>query len=267
MNQHYRKYSLDYFLECQHRIGFESVELWCGSPHFWIDPQGYDDCSAIRKKAAARGISIVSVTVPSFLWQYQCAAESGLRAEQSFRYFSNGIHAASELQCKIMTVNSGWGIQTEPKQEAWKRAKDFLARLCDVAQHEGVILALEALRNDESNIVNDITSTKRMFDEIGHPSLKVMVDTIAMGAAGESLNDWFDVFGRDLAHSHFLDGDPHVHNIWGDGNYPLEDMLQTMNDRGYEGLLVQEVADERYFDDPALADERNMAVLERFIED
>ena len=44
MNQHYQRYSLDYFLDAQQRIGFTSIELWCGAQHFWLDDQHYDDC-------------------------------------------------------------------------------------------------------------------------------------------------------------------------------------------------------------------------------
>ena len=38
-------------------------------------------------------------------------------------------------------------------------------------------------RNDETNIVYDIHSAKRMFDAVNHPNLKVMVDNIATGNA------------------------------------------------------------------------------------
>ena len=47
----------------------------------------------------------------------------------------------------------------------------------------------------------------------------------------------------------------------------LEAQLETMNHRGFTGYLVQEIADEKYFDNPFDADVRNMRVLERFIEE
>ena len=106
-----------------------------------------------------------------------------------------------------------------------------------------------------------------MVSEVCHPALKVMVDTIAMGAAGETLEQWFQAFGPDLIHMHFLDGAPYVHQIWGDGSYPLEEMLHCLRDHGYHGYLVQEIADERYFDNPAAADEQNYRVLSRFLTD
>ena len=66
---------------------------------------------------------------------------------------------------------------------------------------------------------------------------------------------------------HFLDGNPYVHNIWGDGNTPLASQIETLNQYHFQGYLVQEVADEKYFSDPFAADLKNMRMLERFIEE
>ena len=124
---------------------------------------------------------------------------------------------------------------------------------------------MESLRADESNLVNSLERAKRMYQEVGHPSLKVMVDNIATGAAGERLEDWFEAFGDELIHMHFLDGDPWLHNVWGDGNTSLSQQIQTLSRYHYTGYLVQEVADEHYFSDPFDADRRNFQVLERFV--
>lgn len=264
MNQHYRRFSFDYFLESQARAGYKNIELWCGAPHYHIDPESFESCKTMKKRVLDRGLKIVSVTIPSFQRPYQCAAQPGSPFKQSFKYFANGIRATAELGCSLMTLNSGWGLHTEYPGEAWKRSAEMISSLCRVAEGEGVTLVLESLRNDESNIVFDLASAKKMFDAIDNSCLKMMVDTIAMGAAGETLDDWFDTFGPDLRHMHFLDGNPYVHAIWGDGSYPLEAMLGVLCKRGYKGYLVQEIADDKYFSDPANADIRSMRVLERF---
>lgn len=149
----------------------------------------------------------------------------------------------------------------------WGRCRDHLGRLCLAAGREGILLVMESLRQDESNLVYSLERARRMYEEIHHPNLKMMVDNIATGAAGETLGDWFRAFGAELIHMHFLDGDPWLHNVWGDGNTALAQQIQTMNDHHYTGYLVQEVADEHYFSDPYAADRRNLRVLERFVED
>ena len=265
MNQHYRRFSLDYFLDCQQRLGVEQIELWCGAAHFWLDHTGYDDVAVLRQKLNGHVVRVVSITAPSMAYQYQYAAQEPLGLEYSFRYFSNAIHLAAELGAGRVVVNSGWGYQGEDEASMWARCRDHLGRLCRVAEPLGIQLAMESLRADESNLVNSLERAKRMYQEVGHPSLKVMVDNIATGAAGERLEDWFEAFGDELIHMHFLDGDPWLHNVWGDGNTSLSQQIQTLSRYHYTGYLVQEVADEHYFSDPFDADRRNFQVLERFV--
>ncbi len=267
MNQHYQRYSLDYFMDAQQRIGIHNIELWCGAQHFWLDDQRYADVRVLQKKLRLHGLQVVSLTCPSFRYAYQYAPFSSQVREACLGYFCKGLAVAEELGCRIMTVNSGWGCAGRSREYAWKASRDLLCTLAEEAERRGVTLALESLRRDESNLVYGLEQARQMVSEVCHPALKVMVDTIAMGAAGETLEQWFQAFGPDLIHMHFLDGAPYVHQIWGDGSYPLEEMLHCLRDHGYHGYLVQEIADERYFDNPAAADEQNYRVLSRFLTD
>lgn len=267
MNQHYRRFSLDYFLDCQQKVGFQNIELWCGASHFWIDSKGFEPVEPLKRKLRERNLRVVSVTTPSCAYQYQYAAQETKPLEESYRYFCNGIRVAAELGADRVVVNSGWGYIHEDHEEMWKRSRDNLFRLAEFAETQGIVCVMESMRKDETNLVNSLETAKKMYREINHPNMKVMVDSIATGAAGESLEQWFDAFGKDLIHMHFLDGDPYLHNVWGDGNTPLERQLQVMNDRGFSGYLVQEVADEKYFSNPLQADIKNMRTLERFIEE
>lgn len=267
MNQHYQNYSLDYFLDAQQRIGFTSIELWCGAQHFWLDDKRYADVRELDRKLRARGLRVVSLTCPSFSYQYQYTPFSCETREACLNYFKKGLAVAQDLGCGVMTVNSGWGCRDRAREEAWDASRALLSELAEEAERRSVTLALESLRSDESELVSSLEQTKQMIAQVGHPRLKAMADTIATGAAGETMEDWFAAFGKDLIHMHFLDGDPYVHNIWGDGGYPLEEMLRCLRHNGYRGYLVQEVADERYFSDPVSADRKNYQVLSRFFSD
>jgi protein FrlC len=265
MNQHYQRFSIDYFLDCALKVGFTNIELWCGASHFWLDAERHGDCAALAAKLASRGLKVVSLVSPSCSYQYQYAAPDAY-AERNAGYFRNGIRAASELGAAIVAVNSGWGFIGEREDEMWKRSADNLHGLAEFASRYGVTLALESLRKDESNIVNNLASAKKMLTLVNHSNLKMMVDNIATGSAGESLDEWFDAFGDNLVHMHFLDGDPYVHNVWGDGNTSLSAQIKVLEERKYSGYLVQEIADERYFSDPFTADLRNMRMLGQFFE-
>ena len=266
MNQHYRRFSLDYFLNCQREVGFTNVEFWLGGSHFFVDSNGYEDPLPVLKKFKEYGLNIVSVTIPSMAYQYQYSSQNKEILEESFKYFRNGIELASIFGADRVVVNSGWGYNGEDEDSMWNRTRDILYRLAEIGKKYGITLVMESLRRDETNIVYNLERSKKMFDEINHPNFKMMVDSIATGAYGETLEDWFKTFNENLIHMHFLDGDPYVHNIWGDGNTPLNEQFEIMNKYNFKGYLVQEVADERYFQNPFEADIKNMRVLERFFE-
>ena len=75
MNIHYMNYSLDYFLDAQERAGFESIELWGGIPHFYLDPSSYEDCKALKKKIRDHHLKLVEFTPENCTYQYQMAKE------------------------------------------------------------------------------------------------------------------------------------------------------------------------------------------------
>lgn len=267
MNIHYLNYSLDYFLDVQKRLGFKSLELWCGAPHVWLDHMRYYDAKAIQKKVRDRGLQVHVLTPENCLYPYQVAAREPEHAERSFKYFKNGIALAEELGCSLMEINSGWGYWNEDREEAWKRSADMLSRLAGEAGRHGITLVMESLRPEESQIVTNLAQEKQMLQEVNSPYLKPMADLCAVSVAGETLADWFEAFGDDLKHMHFIDGNPYGHLIWGDGTHHLGEEIAVMNQYGYSGLLGQEITDGRYYDNPAAADFRNMKNFERYMDE
>lgn len=269
MNQHYMKYSFDCFLKAQQKLGMKNIELWLGPPHFWLDSVTYSDCRTVVKKISNYGLKVVSVTSPSFAWQYQYAPQREYEFEKSFKYFSNGICVTAEMGAKIMTINSGWGYWNSTSDRAFECSVRMISRLADVAQREGITLVMESLTSDESNIVYNIDTAKQMFETVAHPALKIMVDTVAIRFAGETLAQWFETFDKDLVHMHFTDSDTQnpsdEHLVWGDGNTLLEKEIACLNNYGYNGYLVQEIIADRYLDEPILADMQNMKRLQGFL--
>lgn len=54
MNIHYRYFSLEYFLESQARAGFQTIELWASSHHFFLSDMEYDDCARVKRMLRER---------------------------------------------------------------------------------------------------------------------------------------------------------------------------------------------------------------------
>lgn len=266
MNIHYMKYSLDYFLSAQERIGFESIELWGGIPHVYLDPNEYTNCQLLKKKIQEHHLKLKVFTPENCMYQYQFAAAKPEIFKKSMEYFKNGIRMAQEMDCPIMQCNSGWGYLDETREDAWNRCVEMLQELTDFAAERGVTLAMESLRPEESNLVIRLEDAKAMKEQVQAENLKILVDTTAMGVAGETLEQWFTCFGNDIVHMHFVDGNPYGHLIWGDGCRNLEEDLEVLKKYGYQGALGQEITDSRYFKDPMSHDQRNWDAFSKWME-
>lgn len=265
MGIHYLYHSLEDMLACQHRAGYESIELWCAAPHVLLTHQGIDELPRLKAAIRSSGMTLRCLTPENCTYPWQYAAKGAALITQSRQYFLHGIQLAAELECPLMAVNSGWGLADEPRDEAMKRSLDMLLYLSQQAQPLGVTLVMESLRPEETNLVRTLAETKAFLDTLDQPNLRPMIDTCAMAVAGETLEDWFSTFHGDIAHLHFVDGTPYGHLCWGDGNRDLSASIATLNKYHYTGALTQEITDGRYYDDPAAADRQNIEALRPYV--
>lgn len=266
MNMMYRQYSLEYFLDTAQHIGYCAATFWAGPPHFMLDGAGYEDARTLRRRFEIHGLRCTSLITPALLPPNQVSIEGSQHIEDTYRYFCNGIRVAEDVGARVMSINSGYGLRTHDREEAWKRSCDLLRRLAEFAAAHGVTLTMESMRQPECNLACNLVEVQRIIREVDHPGLKAMLDTAAMKAAGETVWDWFEAFGEDLVNTHFVDCISSEHMAWGDGRLPLDDILRCMNQYGYAGPLGLEVGGPMYEGDPARADEQMFRNLLRYVD-
>lgn len=269
MNQNYRQYTYDYFLESMKIAGYQSIELWLGAPHIWVDSQDYHCAKEILKQTNRAGLEIVSVTTPSGgAFQYQYGAQESLHMKKSIAYFKNGVRMTAELNARIMTANSGWGYWNEDAKQSMQRTIEILGNVCKEAEKLDVLIALESLTKNESLSGYTINQVDQIVKEVGSKNLKVMIDLDAIRFARETSTQWFERFGKELIHYHFQDGDYTIpsegHYVWGDGEFYLEKELEIIKKYHFEGILTQEICGSM---DPRLDDIRNMRVLQKMVDE
>ncbi len=261
MNLMYKWYSLEYFFDAMEELGFESVSIWGGPPHFDCDYMGYQECKKVRQQVERRGLSVEGFLVTGSNYRYQMAEQDKSQREHVFQYFRNGILACEEMGSPYMSVNSGWGYWDCDREDAFCRSSDMLLRLCEEGEKHHVSIAMESLKACESNLVVTLEDTRRMFDKVNHPWFQIMADTGAIVYNGERLEDWFQCFGDKIGAIHFVDG---MHLAWGDGKSPLDDMVFSIMKHRYQGCLALETSGGRYLANPKEADRKAITILSRF---
>jgi len=265
MNLHYRYFPWEYFLDSVAANGLTRIELWAGAPHFYIGDVRPGDVRRLSADLSRRGLTVVCFTPEQCIYPINIASREKVLRERSVRYLEKCIDVAADLGCPLLLVTSGLGYFSEGPEEAWKLSRQSLSRLARKAARAGILLALEPLRTDESNLVNNLASLQKMLREVSSPVLKGMIDTIPMAIAGETIADYHRALGSDLVHIHFVDGKPRGHLAWGDGVLPLDQYMRTLEDTDYRGALTLEITDSSYIMDPAMADARSIQTLQPYL--
>ena len=265
MNKHYLFYTFDYFLEVQEKLNVKALEIWGGSPHVLMDDVSCLYCDEIRKKADDKGMKINAFAPECSTYQYFTCAWDSYALKKGMDYFKVAIKATKELGAPVMIARCCGGGRDEDPAKVWDRAVSSLKELGAYAADNGITIAVEAVTPEDPGIINTLPELKRFLAEVDCAAVKPGLDIVAMNVAGEKMNAWFDTFGADIANIHFADGRPYGYQVWGDGLFPLKEYVEIINKYSYSGNLGLEIKDYGYFDEPFKADERNMAVLEKYI--
>jgi fructoselysine 3-epimerase len=247
MNEHFRRYSLDVFLDSMVRLGIENIELWAASPHLYMEDVTYAEVGRIRKEIDRRQLKLICVTPEQCIYPVNIAAKEPDVRERSVKYFLKSLEVTAELGANMLQIVPGKGYFDEPVEDAWKRSRESLEMITKKAETLGMTVVLEALEIKESNLINNLSTLKRMLEEVGSSHLQAVIDTCSMAAAGETFSDCFRELGKDLRHIHFVDSG---HLAPGDGTLPLSQYLEEISRHDYKGYLTLEIVSSRYINDP-----------------
>lgn len=262
MNIQYKYWPLKKFLDDTVACGVQNIELWGAAPHFHPEDMTYADIQKVRREIEARNLNLVCYTPEQCVYPINMAAETEPERRRSLKFFEDSIRVAGELHCPKMLVTTGWGyFDDSNKEEAWEHAREGIYDLCELGLEHGVKIALEVLRTDESNLVNNLPSLCKMLKELNHKNVGGMIDNAPMGFAGETPKDYLDALGKDLIHVHFIDGTPGGHLAWGDGNLPAEQYLEELSAGGYENYLSLEITSGQYYMDPTASVKQSVDYL------
>ena len=62
------------------------------------------------------------------------------------------------------------------RDQAWRQMASFLKLAGEIAQKRNIVIAIEPLRKQESNIVNTGAEAYRLLRQVDHPNVKMIID-------------------------------------------------------------------------------------------
>lgn len=249
MNMNYLFYTLDYFLDAARDMGVENVNLWTANPHVQLDDWPDALFQDLKARLDRRGLRCFCVCPEQVVYPFNIAAEDPLIRGRSIASLQRAAEVCRILGSPLLHICPGWGFYDRPDglARAWDLARDAITAVGRFAADQGVTLALEPLQIVESNLVGDVASARRMLDEVGLPNVKLLVDTCHMAVKGETLDDYFRAFGRDIVHIHLNESGQVP---WGYGDLPLETYVRQLEQWDFTGSITLEVCARAFYIDP-----------------
>ena len=237
----YQHHTLERCLDDMAELGRTKVELWGIAPHLHVPQADSAHLRKLKGQLLERGLAVSCLTPEQVAYPVNIASGEEWLRNQSLQFFLRAAEVCSELESPFLFLTAGRGYENEPAEVAWVRSVEALQAITQRAAELGVACVLEPLQRVESNLVTDVGSLRSMLDDVDSSTLGVVIDTVAMAAAGESISDYAKAFGEGIRHVHLVDGAPTGHLAWGDGFLNLDEILRELSQLDYSGALTFEL--------------------------
>ncbi len=122
------------------------------------------------------------------------------------------------------------------RDTAWDQIKTYLARAGEIAKAKGVVIGIEPLRKQESNIINTGAEALKLLTEVNHPNVQMIIDYYHMSVEQE--DPQIVRTAKDhIVHMHFANpaGRRWPHSADEDPGYAK--FFQAVKDIRYQGGL------------------------------
>jgi len=249
--QHYR---FEHVAEILRGFGFREVELWGVAQHLDLFSANEARVERVRRVLADNGLTTWCLTPEQVLYPINIASGDDELRRISIDRFRWAADSCAVLGARYLFLTSGRGYEDEPAEVAWVRSADALREITAHAAGCGVRCLLEPLQRVETNVLLNAAGLRRMLDEVAADNLDVVLDTVALSVAGDTVADYLELFGSRLGHVQLVDGIPAGHLVWGDGSLPLGQYVQELALADYPGKLTFEpFGDGSYALDPVAA--------------
>jgi D-psicose/D-tagatose/L-ribulose 3-epimerase len=102
-----------------------------------------------------------------------------INKEEEKAYFQKALDRVAKLGARTVVVGSGTARQYPEgfsKEEAFRQLIDFFKRLGPEARTRQIVIAIEPLRREESNIINSMAEGLQLVEAVNDPNVQLNLD-------------------------------------------------------------------------------------------
>ncbi|HVK02421.1 MAG TPA: sugar phosphate isomerase/epimerase family protein [Armatimonadaceae bacterium] len=182
--------------------GYDYIELSVAGD---LVPEA-DEATWAEKRAAIEAMPLPVEAFNSFV---RTGKITGPEAdfERLKRYADTAVERAAQVGGKIIVFGSGGARNVPagfPREQAAEQIVSFLDLCADACDRHGVVVVVEPLNSDESNIINSVAEGAEYVERVARAGIRNLADTYHMEYDGEPLLAITE-FAEVLAHVHTAD--------------------------------------------------------------
>lgn len=121
-------------------------------------------------------------------------------------------------------------VPQEQRRIEWERAVTNLYKVCQLAQENDLMIALEPLNRFETDLINTAADVMKLVDDINHPAAQVMLDSFHMSIEEKDMESAITTVGDKLIH---LQVSENYRGIPGTGQTPWDSVKRGLDKIGY----------------------------------
>ncbi len=159
-------------------------------------------------KRAVLASPIRCESLNSFIRKLHVVGDDVYQAELE-QYVESTLERCRQLGATVVV----WGSASSrnvpegfSRDRAWTQIQSFLRMAGGIARTKGIVVAIEPLRHQESNILNTGAEALRLVHEVKHPNVKMIIDYYHLREENEDPNIIWTA-RKEIVHFHFAN--PH----------------------------------------------------------
>ena len=246
-NMTYRRYSFPYFLESVKKLGLDRIELSGCHPHYSVYEAERFPVRELAEQIRRAGIKVEVIEPEQNFLPVNIASDQSYLRNKSIEQLKFYIENAAAFDCDKVIIYPGKGIMDRPLAEARKYCCESLDKLSRTAEQCGVTLLLQNVSPCISGLTKNSGDVQDILDQTGRDNIALSVNTCAVCAGGETLEDYFRKFGSRIWNVQISDSDDEDEQlVLGEGEQNLQAHVDTLKKYGYTGPVALEITMEEY---------------------
>jgi protein FrlC len=238
------------------RAGFDGVDIWGGRPHVYRQDYSPVELADLRRQIADHGLLVASFMPAFYRYPHSLSSPNPRVRKDSIEYMQICVDHAAALGAKTVLVVPDHSLYGQTREDSLLRMVESIGKVAQYANQYDLMLGIEVLYNDETDLVNSSEDALGIIHSLGFPNLGVVADTGTLNLSKESPEDMIDLLGDLLLQVHVNDnhGEEKQQNLVpGEGTYDFPKLIHALKECGYSGFLSAELSKEYAADpEPAL---------------